>query len=45
MERVDVLEDVGLAVGNEDHVQLVERLVDEANVVLLDSGVLRSAVG
>lgn len=45
MEGIDVLEDVGLAVGDEDHVQLVQRLVDEANVVLLDSGVLRSAVG
>lgn len=45
VERVDVLEDVGLAVGDEDHVELVEGLVDETDIVLLDGGVLRAAVG
>lgn len=44
VQRVDVLEDVGLAVGDEYHVELVERLVDESNIVLLDGGVLRAAV-
>lgn len=45
MERVDVLQDVGLAVGDEDHVQLVEGLVDEANIVLLDGGMLCARIG
>jgi hypothetical protein len=34
-----------LAVGNEDHVKLVEGLVNESNVVLLDDGVLCAAIG
>lgn len=45
MERVDVLQDVGLAVGDENHVQLVQGLVDEANVVLLDGGMLCTRIG
>ena len=45
MERIDVLEDVGLLVGDQDHVELVQRLVYESNIVLLDRGVLRSRVG
>ena len=45
MERVDVLQNVGLAVGDEDHVQLVQGLVDKADVVLLDRGMLRARVG
>jgi hypothetical protein len=45
VERVDVLEDVGLLVGDEHHVELVERLVDESDVVLLDRGVLSARVG
>lgn len=44
VKGVDVLEDVGLAVGNEDYVQFVERLVDEANVVLFDCGVLSATI-
>ena len=44
VQRVDVLEDVGLLVGDEHHVQLVQRLVDEADVVLLDRRVLRARV-
>lgn len=45
VERVDVLEDVGLLVGDEDHVQLVQGLVDESDIVLLDNGVLGARVG
>lgn len=45
MERIDVLEDVGLAVGDEDHVELVQGLVDKTDVVLLNCGMLRTAVG
>ena len=45
VEGVNVLEDVGLAVGDEHHVELVEWLVDEAHIVLLDGRVLRAAVG
>lgn len=45
MKGVDVLEDVGLTVGDEHHVKLVEGLVDEADIVLLDGGVLGAAVG
>ena len=44
MQGVYVLQNVRLLVGNEHHVQLVERLVDEANVVLLDCRVLRPRV-
>lgn len=45
VERVDVLQDVGLAVGNEHHVELVERLVNESHIVLLNSSMLGAAVG
>lgn len=45
MQRVDVLQNVRLQVGNEDHVQLIEGLVDVAHVVLLGDGVLGAAVG
>jgi hypothetical protein len=34
-----------LAVGDENHVELVERLVNESDIVLLDGGVLGAAVG
>lgn len=44
MQRVDVLEDVGLAVGDEHHVQLIQRLVDKADIVLFDGRVLRATV-
>lgn len=44
MQRVDVLEDVGLAVGDEDHVELIEGLVDESDIVLLDGRMLCPAV-
>ena len=45
VEGVDVLQDVGLAVGNEHHVELIQGLVDEADVVLLHGGVLGARVG
>ncbi len=45
MQRVDVLQDVGLPVGNENHVKFVERLIDIANVVLLNGSVLRARIG
>lgn len=44
MKRVNVLEDVGLAIGDEDHVQLIQRLVDKADVVLFDGRMLRATV-
>jgi hypothetical protein len=40
MQTVDVLENVRLAVGDQDNVQLIQWLVNESYVVLLDSGVL-----
>jgi hypothetical protein len=44
MKRVDVLEDVGLAVGDENHVELVERLINEAHIILLNSRMLSSSI-
>jgi hypothetical protein len=45
VERVDVLQNVGLAVRDENHVQLVERLVHESDIILLDGRVLSAAIG
>lgn len=45
VEGVDVLKNVGLLVGDEDHVQLIQGLVDESDIVLLDDGVLGARVG
>ncbi len=45
VEGVDVLEDVGLLVGDEHHVEFVQGLVDESNIVLLNGGVLGARVG
>jgi hypothetical protein len=42
VQAVNILEDIGLTVGDQDDVQLIQWLVDEAHVVLLDSGVLGS---
>jgi len=39
------LENVGLAVGDQNHVELVQRLVYEADVVLLHGSMLGAAVG
>ena len=44
VERVDVLEDVGLSVGDENHVQFVERLVNKADIILLYGCMLSSSV-
>lgn len=45
MERINILQDVGLAVGDEDHVELVEGLIDKSDVILLDGRVLRATLG
>lgn len=45
VQGVDVLENVGLLVGDEHHVELVKRLVDKSNIVLLNGSVLGAAVG
>ena len=44
MQRVDILQDVALSVRNEHHVQLIERLIHVAHIVLLDGRVLGSGV-
>lgn len=45
VERIDILEDVGLAVRNEDHVEFVEGLIHETDVVLLNGSMLCACVG
>ncbi len=40
VERLDVLEDVAVLVGDEDHVQVLQGLVDVADVLRLDRRVL-----
>lgn len=45
VQRVDILQNVGLEVGDENHVELVEGLVDKADIVLLDRRVLGTGVG
>lgn len=45
VEGVDVLEDVGLLVGDEHHVELIQWLVYESNIILFDGGVLGARVG
>lgn len=45
VEGVDILEDVGLLVGDEDHVELIKRLIDESNIILFNGRVLSTAVG
>jgi hypothetical protein len=44
MQAVNVLEDVGLSVCDEHDVEFVQRLIDEADVVLLDGGVLGAGI-
>lgn len=44
VQAINVLEDVGLAVGDQDDVQFIQWLVHEADVVLFDSGVLSSGI-
>lgn len=45
VKGIDVLQDIALSVGDEDHVKLIEGLINEANIVLLDGGVLGPRVG
>ena len=45
MKRINVLENIGLAVCDEHHVELVQRLVNISDIVLLDCSVLSSGVG
>lgn len=45
MQRVDVLENVGLLIGDEHHVQFVQGLVNESDIVLFDCRVLCARVG
>ena len=45
VKRVDILENVGLLVGDEHHVKLIQGLIDKSNIVLLDGSVLCSGVG
>lgn len=40
MKGVDVLENVRVLVGDEDHIEVLKRLIDEANGVCLDGGML-----
>ncbi len=44
VQGIDVLEDVGLAVGDEHHIELIQGLVDEADIILLNRRVLGPAV-
>lgn len=44
VQTVNVLQDVGLAIGDEDDVQLVQGLVNEADIVLLNGSMLGSRV-
>lgn len=44
MQAVNVLKNVGLAVGDEDNVELIQWLVHKAHIVLFDSGVLGTGI-
>lgn len=44
VQGVNVLQDVGLLVGDEDHVEFVQWLVYESDIILLDSRMLGSAI-
>jgi hypothetical protein len=45
VQTVNVLENVGLAVGDENNVQLIQWLVYESHVILLNGGVLGLRIG
>lgn len=45
VQGVNVLKNVGLLVRDEHHVELIKWLVDESDVILLDSRMLGTAVG
>lgn len=40
VQRIDVLQNVGLLVGDKHHVQLIQRLVNESDIVLLNGRML-----
>ena len=40
MQRINVLQDIGLSICYENHVKLVKRLVDVSHTVLFDCSVL-----
>lgn len=44
MERIDVLEDIGLAVGDEDHVELVQWLIHKSNIILFNCSMLGTGI-
>ena len=45
VQRIYVLQDVGLPVGDENHVKFVEWLIDVTYVVLLHGSMLRARIG
>lgn len=45
VQRVDVLQNIRLAVGDENHVKFVEGLINKSDIVLFDDRVLCTAVG
>lgn len=44
MKRINVLKNIRLTVGDQDHVELIQRLIYESNVILLDGSVLGSCI-
>lgn len=44
VQRVDVLQDVGLPVRDEDHVELVQGLIYESNIILFHGRMLSTGV-
>ena len=45
MQGIDILQYIGLPIGDENHVKFIEWLIDIAYVILLHSSVLRARVG
>lgn len=45
VQRIDVLKDIGLAIGDENHVKLIQGLIHKSNIILLNGRVLCAAVG
>lgn len=45
MQTINVLKDIRLAVGDQDNVQLIQWLIDEADIVLFNGGVLSPRIG
>lgn len=44
MEGINILEDIRLSVGDEDHVQLVQWLVHKSHIVLFDGSMLGASI-